>query len=164
PSHQDNSPNTVYECLELGVPFLASSVGGIPELVAAEDRDRTLFEPTPAGVEAALRRVLAGDRVIRPVRPGFRGDGSSALWDEVVEGERALVPEADEPAVDVVVVSRGSNGALARCTTALRNQSYPNVVVTVESSREAGLRAGTAPFVVFLEEEDVPDDELLRIL
>src|SRR5262249_52403784 len=47
---------------------------------------------------------------------------------------------------------------------ALRSQSYSNFVVTVEESRQAGLRAGTAPFVVFLDEEDVPDEQLLRVL
>ena len=49
PSLEDNSPNTVYECLEAGIPFVASNVGGIAELVAPEDRQRVLFEPTPGG-------------------------------------------------------------------------------------------------------------------
>ena len=35
PSLLDNSPNVVYECLEDGIPFLASDTGGIGELVAA---------------------------------------------------------------------------------------------------------------------------------
>jgi len=69
PSLEDNSPNTVYECLEHGIPFVAGSAGGGGELVAAEDREATLFEPTPAGVETALRRVLAEGA--RPARPAF---------------------------------------------------------------------------------------------
>src|SRR5262249_15530237 len=122
------------------------------------------FEPTPGGVEAALRRVLEGDRVIRPVRPGFRSGESSALWNEVVRREPSPGAEADEPTVQAIVVRRGSDEALVRCTSALRSQSYSNFVVTVEESRQAGLRAGTAPFVVFLDEEDVPDEQLLRVL
>lgn len=31
----------------LGVPFIASDSGGIPELVHPEDRARVLFRPTP---------------------------------------------------------------------------------------------------------------------
>jgi len=54
PSIADNSPNTVYECLERGLPFIASNVGGIPELISSKDRVRVLFEPTPAGIAAAL--------------------------------------------------------------------------------------------------------------
>src|SRR6266540_6641910 len=38
PSFEENSPNTVYECLENGIPFIASNVAGIRELVAPEDR------------------------------------------------------------------------------------------------------------------------------
>lgn len=45
PSQTDNSPYTVYECLEGGIPLLASTTGGIPELIAPDDRDRMLFAP-----------------------------------------------------------------------------------------------------------------------
>ena len=40
PSRVDNSPYTVYECLENGIPFIASDVGGIGELIHPADRDR----------------------------------------------------------------------------------------------------------------------------
>ncbi len=70
PSLEDNSPNTVYECLERGIPFIASRVGGIGELVASEDRVRVLFEPTPEGIAEALRRVLSAD-ALEPARPAF---------------------------------------------------------------------------------------------
>ena len=43
----DNAPLTVLECLYFQVPFLASRVGGIPELIAQEDYQGVLFEPTP---------------------------------------------------------------------------------------------------------------------
>ena len=49
PSLQENSPNTVYECLEQGIPFIASNVGGVPELIAPDDHARVLFEPTRRG-------------------------------------------------------------------------------------------------------------------
>ena len=63
PSLEDNSPNTVYECLERSIPFMASNVGGIPELVAPEDRPRVLFEPTAEGVAAGFAACpLGGER------------------------------------------------------------------------------------------------------
>lgn len=46
PSQTDNSPYTVYECLERGVPLIASSTGGIPELFSAKDRECWLFSPS----------------------------------------------------------------------------------------------------------------------
>jgi glycosyltransferase involved in cell wall biosynthesis len=92
PSLLDNSPNTVYECLELGVPFLASDVGGVHELIAPADRERVLFEPTASGVEAALRRVLAGGA--RPAAPSFDAATSIRRWTEVLR----LPPSARRPA------------------------------------------------------------------
>ena len=38
PSLLDNSPNTVAECIENGIPFVATATGGIAELVAEDDR------------------------------------------------------------------------------------------------------------------------------
>jgi glycosyltransferase involved in cell wall biosynthesis len=137
PSLGDNSPNTVYECIEHGVPLLASNDGGIPELVAPEDRSRVLFEPTPEGMAEALRRVIAGEEALRPARPGFSGATSSRAWAELLElrPQRKDTTAAD---VEVDVVGNGSRGE--------------------------GLRTGTAPFVLFLDEEDEPDAELVQTL
>jgi hypothetical protein len=71
--------------------------------------------------------------------------------------------------VDVVVVNRGPQ-AVTRCLSALKRQTYASFEVTVsegasvEAARETGLRAGSAPYVVFLDAEDVPDEELLKTL
>ncbi len=37
-SRVDNSPYTVYECLENAIPFIATNVGGVAELIREEDR------------------------------------------------------------------------------------------------------------------------------
>jgi glycosyltransferase involved in cell wall biosynthesis len=194
PSLADNSPNTVYECLERGIPFIASDKGGTPELIAPADHARVLFEPTPEGVQAALRRVLEGGDALQPARPAFDDADSLEAWAEVV----AMPPPArrqmaGRPAVDVIVHHRGSREALSRCLSALARQSYrhfgllvvaaggtgpegtipdgldqPLVVrcerASVEAAREAGLEAGRSGWVVFLDEEDVPEPELLDTL
>src|SRR5262245_39530842 len=85
PSLGDNSPNTVYECLEHGLPFIAAEVGGIPELIALEDRARILFRPTGEGVRRALERALAGEHAPRPARAAFDGESSAAAWRKVLE-------------------------------------------------------------------------------
>jgi glycosyltransferase involved in cell wall biosynthesis len=100
PSLQENSPNAVYECLERGIPFIASNVGGVPELVSGD----VLFEPTPTSLEAALRRALSEGNVPPPAEPVFERDASLRRWREVIE----LRPEprrvADADAADYVVV------------------------------------------------------------
>jgi O-antigen biosynthesis protein len=166
PSLQENSPNTVYECLEHRIPFIASSVGGVPELIAPDDRARVLFEPTADGLEAALRRVLAEGRVPAPARPAFEQGASFGRWAEVIEmrpqrGTDGGEGDADD-AVDVVVVQAGET--LSQCAAALQQQSHANFRVIVAPAREAGLREGAAPYVVFLDEDDVPDNELLKTL
>jgi glycosyltransferase involved in cell wall biosynthesis len=138
PSLQENSPNAVYECLEHGIPFIASHVGGIPELIAPEDHARVLFEPTAAGVEAALRRVLANRHVPRPARPAFSARDSLERWAELIE----LTPDSHagehrREAVDVAVVDPNDSSSI-------RNDS--------------------APFVLLLGKEDDPEPELVELL
>jgi glycosyltransferase involved in cell wall biosynthesis len=57
-SHVDNSPNSVVEAMAVGVPIVASSVGGLPTLV--KDREEGLLVPRgDAGAFAgAIRRLL----------------------------------------------------------------------------------------------------------
>src|SRR5262249_43913267 len=59
PSLVDNSPMVIYECLEHGIPFLASSEGGGPELVAAEDRPRSFVEPRAEKLAERLVTILS---------------------------------------------------------------------------------------------------------
>jgi glycosyltransferase involved in cell wall biosynthesis len=172
PSLAENSPNVVYECLEAAIPFLASATGGIAELVAEEDRARVLFEPTADGVAAALRRALVDEGPLRPVRAAFEPGEVLQGWADVVAAEAPPPPAplTDRPAVDVVVHERGSKGALSPCLSALEAQTYERVRVIQSvgaSPREAraqGLRAGTAEWVVFLDEEDVPEADLVEVL
>jgi hypothetical protein len=169
PSLHDNSPNAVYECLEQGIPFIASNVGGVPELIDPADQARVLFEPTAEGVEAAIRRVLEAGRVPDPVCPAFDGGVSSDRWAEVLglQPQRRLDVEIDgdaDPRVDVVVVRRGSQEALLRCVAALEEQTHANSDVIVADTRQSGLDQGSAPYVVFLEDEDTPDPGLLKTL
>jgi glycosyltransferase involved in cell wall biosynthesis len=107
PSLEDNSPSTVYECLQLRVPFIASAVGGTAELVAAEDRERVLFEPTAAGIAAALRRAL--DAPPRAVRAGFDDAESLNAWAELVARSPAAAPQSgptEQPHVEVLTYGR----------------------------------------------------------
>jgi glycosyltransferase involved in cell wall biosynthesis len=174
PSLEDNSPNTVYECLERSIPFLASNTGGIPELVAPEDRARVLFEPTPQGIAQVLRRALSdGVEALRPAQPAFDEEASLAGWAEVI-GMRPRARrhvQKEEPAVDVIVVDKGSSGHPSRCLVALDRQSYHNFRTTVvaressvEAARQTGLETATAPWLVFLDADDEPFPEFLETL
>ncbi len=83
---------------------------------------------------------------------------------------RHAPPLRDRPAVDVVVHERGSRHALSECLSALAAQTYERVRVirsagaSVPDARAHGLQGATAEWVVFLDEEDVPEADLVEVL
>ena len=135
PSYEENSPNTVYECLENRIPFIASDVAGIRELVASDDRGRVLFEPTADGIAEALRRALADGEALRPARAAFEDADSVRCWEEVLGlPVRPAPPSGHSPSVEVVVRS------------------------------QAGAAPIDADWVLLLDDEDVPEPALVETL
>jgi O-antigen biosynthesis protein len=66
PSLIENYPYTVIECAANGIPFLASNVGGIPEIVADSDLQHSLlFNPTPRSLRGTVDGYLATDQATR---------------------------------------------------------------------------------------------------
>jgi glycosyltransferase involved in cell wall biosynthesis len=59
-SRLDGRPNIVMESLAMGVPVVASRVGGIPEMMPPGERD-LLCEPAKAAAFVTAIRLLAGD-------------------------------------------------------------------------------------------------------
>jgi len=58
PSHVDNSPNSLVEAMAVGVPIVASCVGGVPTLL--RDREEGLLVPRgdAAAIAGAVRRLV----------------------------------------------------------------------------------------------------------
>ena len=63
PSPEDNCPSVVLECLEQGIPFLASSGSGTEELLDNDSRSANLFDPSVEGLCAKLATVLSNGAV-----------------------------------------------------------------------------------------------------
>lgn len=164
PSLEDNSPNTVYECLERELPFIASRVGGTAELIAPEDHERVLFDPTTEGLAAALTRVLQASEIPRPARAAFDGDSVRQRWAEIATAARQPRTFAVEHLRIDVVVAGAEAGRSSRCLTALERQTHPSAHVIPAPDRGTGARAGASPWVVFLESDDEPEEEFLDTL
>ena len=76
-SRMENAPYVVLECLAAGLPFLAPDVGGIGELVAAENRARLLYPRNPVALAATLARR----------QPDARFDAFATAWiDDMAQG------------------------------------------------------------------------------
>ena len=102
PSLLDNSPNTLAECIEYGIPFVATATGGIPELVADADRDRVLCAPTATALADTLRRALTAEH-FAPARAARKPQASLDAWLELVDTVRPARAHDLEP-TDCIVV------------------------------------------------------------
>ncbi len=58
PSRLDNSPYCVFECLDNAVPFIATDVGGVAELIREDDRARVLVSGDPEEIAEKLVDAL----------------------------------------------------------------------------------------------------------
>jgi glycosyltransferase involved in cell wall biosynthesis len=58
PSVIENSSLAVYETTQYAIPFIASDVGGTPELILKDHRDNVLTPPHPVPLSAKIREAL----------------------------------------------------------------------------------------------------------
>lgn len=89
----DNFPNTVLECVGAGVPFLASNVGGIPEIIAPADRKKICFEPQPHILACRIREALEHGAV--PAQPSVAFADNERRW---VNWHASLASQSTIPA------------------------------------------------------------------
>jgi glycosyltransferase involved in cell wall biosynthesis len=163
PSLLENSPYAVAECIEHGIPFLAADVGGTPELIADEDRTRVLWAPTPDDFAAALGPALASDNGIRPARPARAPEEALSAWLALVETVVPASSTAGKTAARVAVVACGGDSANRARRLADHTRSVAVEVIPAES-RAGGLEQATAEWVLFLDEDHIPDEGLLDAL
>jgi O-antigen biosynthesis protein len=162
PSLLDNLPNTVSECIEHGIPFVATDTGGIAELVAESDRARVLTQPTSAGLAAALTRVLTAEPPFAAAAPAHDARTSLDAWFHLVESVEPRRHEVRERAASVAVVASGESMPRAEALAA-STRSAPVEVVTA-ASRADGVTRTSADWLVFLDEDDLPAEKMIDAL
>jgi glycosyltransferase involved in cell wall biosynthesis len=163
PSLLDNSPNTVSECIEQGIPFIATDTGGIAELVAEDDRGRVLCTPTADDLAAALRRALTSRPAFAPAQAGQSARDSLDAWFELVETVAPRRANSTPAPTHVGVVATGPSSTGRARQLASTTQSVEVDVVHAES-RGAGLAQTSADWILFLDDDDEPDEGILDIL
>jgi len=93
-SDWENLPHSVVEALSVGVPVVATAVGGVPEVVRDGENGLLVSPGRPAELAAAVRRILEEpglrDRLAAAAKPSVE-----ALSSEIVYGKlEALLAEA----------------------------------------------------------------------
>ena len=140
PSVIENSTMTVYECLVHKIPFLATAVGGTPELIAERYHDRVLIEAHPESLATTLQRVLCEGGTV--AEGAFDYKENLAVWRDF---HRYLAVALGEKAVKEVLVEigdqhDGEDGLGLRTRKA--NSAGPAVAAEVagQDDSQAGLR------------------------
>jgi len=134
----ENSPYTVLECLYKGIPFVATDVGGIAELIHPQDRARSLFKPPPASLAQTLVQLESGSYA--PARLAQDAQTTRARWIEL-QDELVALHEPDRPAaqstsaegphITVCLVHYDRPHLLAQALDSLRQQTYKNFDVVL---------------------------------
>lgn len=148
PSVIENSTLTVYEATHFRIPFIASRVGGTPELIREEHREAVLTEPHPVPLAAKLHEALDLGGFV--AAPSFDNDANlakwlnfhanmstlidSGAWDDTADSPGDAAPEAIHlPKTSVCLVLREDPHRLAPTVDALmRYDRAPLEVVLVD--------------------------------
>ena len=165
PSRVDNSPYTVYECLENGIPFIASDVGGIPELVRDEDKARVLVSGEAEEYAIRLRDALENGAL--PARPSFNPDQADldllSLHGNLAEAarlSRGRVSLAAATRTSVIVYgAREPDRALA---LVLRRWAQDGVEIFWHGDPSSAQSSGTNAFPFFTETRAAALNRLAR--
>lgn len=144
PSLTENSPYTVLECLKHQIPFVASRVGGIPELVAKGESQTHLFEPNKKDLADKLLRALVSDT--GPCQPAVDFEQVERCWlglhqyclTESWVDQEEKSEEIFEPLVSVCMAHKDRPELLKQAIDSLKQQTYTNfelIIVDDESTK-----------------------------
>lgn len=147
PSLAENSPCVVAECLQLGLPFIATDSGGTAELVAQEDRDLCLTAPKPAALAAKLGQIVKSGH--RPARSAISSPDTLASWlrlsDAGQQPGAAASPSAQRqnsvaPLVSICLTHSGSGFTAKALVESVLQQNYPRLEIILVDEEGVGER------------------------
>jgi len=150
PSRVENSGMALYECLVLGIPFLAANVAGNPELIRPQDRELVLFEVSAM----AIAKKLAAALVIPPQAIPSRSlpadcEARWVGWHNELAAQRSSALRSDcspdaLPRVSVCLVHYNQPELVIKAIESLEAQTYPNfeVVLVDDGSTQPEALAG----------------------
>ncbi|GBD56959.1 glycosyltransferase [Gluconobacter wancherniae] len=134
-SLSENSPYSVMECLLQETAFIASNIGGIPELIAHQDQSRVLFEPQPQSLAECLTKCFETRFSFKPAKLSFSPDDIAKKWSELIQKIDLSAPEAlskaELPRISVCLTHYERPHLLGEALNSLFQQSYKNFEVIV---------------------------------
>jgi GT2 family glycosyltransferase/glycosyltransferase involved in cell wall biosynthesis len=130
----ENSPYTVLECLAAEIPFLAADVGGIGELVSANDHRGTLFARDKKMLTARVRDALAHG--MAPAKAAVDIAVNRENWKQWHAALSEFVPfrpaiRDSSPLVSVCMSTFNRPDLCALALNSIRRQTYPKIEVVL---------------------------------
>src|SRR5262249_32656439 len=137
PSFREEMPNVVLEAMAFGVPVVATSVGGVPEiageigacrLVPLRDPPAISREIVALSGSEAKRHALgqAGlDRIRSRFSPAVQKQQLRDFYADVVPWLSFKSAPADSPKISVVLPVRNEEAHIGAVISALESQDYP---------------------------------------
>lgn len=130
PSLTDNAPYTVYECLYLGIPFIASNIPSISSLVASK---AGLFEKTPSALASALKNAVESG--VAPTEPVWTVEAAENVWstyyNTLLSNDAVEFPELESPKVSICLVHYNRPNLLLQAIESIEAQDYNNIEVVL---------------------------------
>jgi glycosyltransferase involved in cell wall biosynthesis len=137
PSLVENSPYTVLECLDRGIPFIASAVGGIPELLPDNIHQSYLFQPAPVALACLLGEVIING--ITPAHRIYRNTDLIDRWSNLIDDllnvnypeAAACTNQSNNALVSICLVHYDRPLLLSHALASIRSQTYQNIEVVL---------------------------------
>ncbi|GAA5891062.1 hypothetical protein JCM5296_007365 [Sporobolomyces johnsonii] len=151
PSLADNSPSTVLECIAHGIRFIASNVGGVPELVHPEDQPKVLFKPLVASFSDKLQSTMKQleSTPWSPIRPSPETQTAAQDWIGLHRWLASSPPTIldltrPSPLISICITHYERAYLLPQLLNSLLGQTYLNfeVILVDDGSKSASSLAG----------------------
>lgn len=144
PSLIENSPYTVVELLHLGIPFIASKVGGIPELIHPDDIENVLFEPLPSSLANKIKSSLLEG--VKPAKPARSPQEIQNQWINLIKkaveesknrNNTTFIQAQEYPLISVCISHYERPNYLNELLESLLQQTYKNfeIIICDDGSR-----------------------------
>jgi len=148
PSMIENSSLAVYEAAICGIPFIASTSGGTPELVAPADRAEVLCDAHPIPLAAHISSALEKGGYV--ARPSFDNEANLDQWrqfhldlgrgllEKLLRQDQEVIVEADR--VSVCIYHADTDQKLRTTLLSVKDQDQPpeEILIAVDTDDDEG--------------------------
>jgi glycosyltransferase involved in cell wall biosynthesis len=137
PSLAENSPCVVSECVQLGIPFLATDSGGTKELIAPADAKYCLEAPNTSAFAAKLAEIVRGGAKRPSLSISQKDIVGSWLRFHTTEANDSLPPPkpflqpSDRPLVSACLVHHNNARFLRQAFDSVMAQTYPSLELVI---------------------------------